>query len=178
MARCAGYCRVARYRFESYLDQMGIDLEGRILDVACGPVSLACLYDDVWGHDHSPSFVEDLAERGVPARLADITELDYPSGSFSYVVSFNPPMKPFRRRGDVRVEVRRFVEEMLRISRKMVIIRSGPMMDHLPPECDHLVERRGRNYVVYRAGDGGSNSSGGTNFPLCEPSQLAFGCRS
>jgi len=33
---CAGYCRLARYRFESYLDQMGIDLEERILDFACG----------------------------------------------------------------------------------------------------------------------------------------------
>ena len=88
MARCAGYCRLARYRFERYLDQMGIDLEGSILDVACGPVSLACLYDDVCGHDNSPAFVEDLAEREVPARLADITELDYPSRSFCYAFGF------------------------------------------------------------------------------------------
>jgi SAM-dependent methyltransferase len=173
LVRCAGYCRLARYRFESYLDQMGIDLEGSILDVACGPVSLACLYDDVYGHDHSPSFVEDLAERGVPARLADITELDYPSRSFCYVVSFNPPMKPFRRRGDIRAEIRRFVEEMLRIARTGVIIRSGPMMDFLPPECDHLVERRGRNYVVYRAEDCGSSSTPA----FCEPHHLACGCR-
>ena len=178
MVRCDGYCRLARYRFESYLDQMGIDLEGRILDVACGPVSLACLYDEVWGHDNSPAFVEHLVERGVPARLADITELDYPSGSFSYVVSFNPPMKPFRGRGDTRAGVRRFVEEMLRIARERVIIRSGPMMDHLPPECDHLVERRGRNYVIYRAGEDCSSSRGGSSFPLCEPSDLACGCRS
>ncbi len=173
MVRCAGYCRLARYRFESYLDQMGIDLEGRILDVACGPVSLACLYDDVCGHDHSPSFVQHLAERGVPARLADITELDYPSGSFSYVVSFNPPMKPFRRRGEARSEVKRFVEAMLRIARKKVIIRSSPMMGYLPPEFDHLVERRGRNYVVYRAGDGGSSPLSA----LSEPSNLASGTR-
>lgn len=173
MVRCAGYCRLARYRFESYLDQMGIDLEGSILDVACGPVSLACLYDDVCGHDHSPSFVEHLAEQGIPARLADITELDYRSGSFCYVVSFNPPMKPFRRRGDTRAEVKRFVEEMLRIARKRVIIRSGPMMDFLPPECDHLVERRGANYVVYRAEDGRSGSLSA----LSEPSKIACVCR-
>jgi SAM-dependent methyltransferase len=171
---CAGYCRRARYRFESYLDQMGIDLDGSVLDVACGPVSLACLYDDVYGHDHSPSFVEHLAERGVPARLADITELDYPSRSFSYVVSFNPPLKPFRRRGDVRAEIRRFVEEMLRIARKKVIIRSGPMMNYLPPEYDHLVECRGSNYIVYRAEGCGS----GPASALSDPSNLAFGCRS
>ncbi|KQC16051.1 MAG: hypothetical protein APR56_10270 [Methanosaeta sp. SDB] len=174
MVHCAGYCRLARYRFESYLDQMGIDLEGSILDVACGPVSLACLYDDVCGHDNSPAFIEHLVERGIPARLADITELDYPSESFSYVVSLNPPMKPFRRRGDIRAEIRRFVEEMLRIARKGVIIRSGPMMDYLPPQCDHLVERRGKNYVVYRAGGGGSAPLS----RLTEPPTLASGCRS
>jgi len=174
LVHCAGYCRLARYRFESYLDQMGIDLEGSILDVACGPVSLACLYDDVCGHDNSPAFIEHLVERGIPARLADITELDYPSESFSYVVSLNPPMKPFRRRGDIRAEIRRFVEEMLRIARKGVIIRSGPMMDYLPPQCDHLVERRGKNYVVYRAGGGGSAPLS----RLTEPPTLASGCRS
>ncbi len=174
MVTCVRYCSTARDKFEGYLDQMGIDLEGRILDVACGPVSLACLYDDVCGHDNSPTFVEHLVERGIPARLADITELDYPSESFSYVVSLNPPMKPFRSRGDVRAGVRRFVEEMLRIARERVIIRSGPMMELLPPEWDHLVERRGRNYVVYRAGDGGS----GPLSPLYEPPNLASGCRS
>ena len=174
MVTCIRYCSVARDKFEGYLDQMGIDLEGRILDVACGPVSLACLYDDVCGHDNSPAFVEHLAERGVPARLADITKLDYPSRSFSYVVSLNPPMKPFRRRGDVRAGVRRFVEEMLWIARERVIIRSVPMMDFLPPEWDHLVERRGRNYVVYRADGCGS----APRSPLSGPSNLAGGWRS
>ncbi len=174
MVTCVRYCSTARDKFEGYLDQMGIDLEGRILDVACGPVSLACLYDDVCGHDNSPAFVEHLVERGIPARLADITELDYPSESFSYVVSLNPPMKPFRSRGDIRAGVRRFVEEMLRIARERVIIRSGPMMELLPPEWDHLVERRGKNYVVYRAGGSGS----GPLSPLSEPPNLASGCRS
>lgn len=61
--------------------------------------------------------------------------------TFEYVVSFNPPMKPFRRGGDVRAEVRRFVEEMLRIASKRVIIRSGPPVDFLPPECDDPAER-------------------------------------
>lgn len=171
MVTCIRYCSVARDKFEGYLDQMGIDLEGRILDVACGPVSLACLYDDVCGHDNSPAFVERLVERGIPARLADITDLDYPPGSFSYVVSLNPPMKPFRSRGDARAGVRRFVEEMLRIARKRVIIRSGPMMDFLTPECDPLVERRGRNYVVYRAENYGPSSVSS----ICEP-YLASRC--
>lgn len=142
---------MARYKFESYLDQIGIDLEGSILDVACGPVSLASLYDDVYGHDNSPAFIGRLAEQGVSARLADITQLDYPPNSFRYVVTFNPPMRPFRRRGAVRAGIKRFVEEMLHIAQEKVIIRSGPMMPYLPSEYDSLVERRGENYVVYLA---------------------------
>ncbi len=157
--RCIGlicratYCHVARYKFEIYLDQIGIDLEGSILDVACGPVSLASLYDGVHGHDNSPAFIRRLAEQGVSARLADITQLDYPPNSFRYVVTFNPPMRPFRQRGAVRAGIKRFVEEMLHIAQEKVVIRSGPMMPHLPPEYDTLVERRGENYVVYRAGN-------------------------
>jgi len=47
-------------------------------------------------------------------------------------------------------------------------------MDDLPPQCDHLVERRGKNYVVYRAGGGGSAPLS----RLTEPPTLASGCRS
>jgi hypothetical protein len=81
-------------------------------------------------------------------------------------------MKPFRRRGDICVEIKRFVGDMLQIARKKVIIRSGPIMPYLPPEYDHLVERCGRNYVVYRAENCRSNSA------LCESSTLAPGCKS
>lgn|GEM_PF-852961 len=149
--RCGnGYCHVAESKFKSYLEQIGVDLCGSILDVACGPVSLACLYDDVHGHDNSPIFINQLAERGVSARLADITELDYPPNSFSYVVSFNPPMKPFKRI-NFCAGIKKFVEDMLCIAREKVIVRSGPLMPHLPPEYDRFIERRGKCHVVYGA---------------------------
>jgi len=41
-------------RFQNYLKQMGIDLEGSILEIACGPISLGCIYENVHGHDNSP----------------------------------------------------------------------------------------------------------------------------
>ena len=35
---------------KNYLEQMGIDLEGSILDIASGPFSLGCICNDVHGH--------------------------------------------------------------------------------------------------------------------------------
>ncbi len=138
-------------RFRKYLEQIGVDLDGSILDIACGPVSLGCIYDNVHGHDNSPKIVHYLRERGISARQADITQLDYPSKSFRYVVTFNPPMKPFRREGDFHSGIKRFVEDMLRIAQKRVIIRSGLIMAFLPFEYNHIIEKKGRNFVVYKA---------------------------
>ncbi|NPV63367.1 MAG: class I SAM-dependent methyltransferase [Methanotrichaceae archaeon] len=141
----------AECRFRNYLKDMRIELEGSILDIACGPFSLGCIYDDVHGHDNSPGFVRCLKERGISASLADISQLDYPTKSFRYVVTFNPPLRPFRERGDLRSGIKGFLDEMLRIAQDRVIIRSGPIMSLLPSEYESLIEQKGANYVIYRA---------------------------
>lgn len=151
MMVCSGCRWAAELRFRNYLEQMGIDLEGSILDIACGPYSLGCIYDNVHGHDNSPKIIRCLEEGGIPACLADISRLDYPPKSFRYVVTFNPPLRPFRERGDIRSGIKRFLEDMLRIARDKVIIRSGPIMPFLPDEYDSLIDRRGENFAIYRA---------------------------
>lgn len=151
MMVCSGCRWAAELRFKNYLEQMGIDLEGSILDIASGPFSLGCICNDVHGHDNCPGFVRCLEEMGIPASLADISRLDYPSKSFRYVVTFNPPLRPFRQRGDARSGIKRFLEDMLRIAQERVIIRSSPIMSLLPVEYDSLIDRRGENYAIYRA---------------------------
>lgn len=150
LALCS-HCSRAELRFRKYIEEIGIDLDGSILDIACGPVSLGCIYDNVYGHDNSPKIVRYLREKGISACQADITQLDYPPKSFRYVVTFNPPMKPFCRKSDFRSGIKRFVEDMLRIAEERVIIRSGPAMSFLPSEYDHLVEKKGVSFVVYNA---------------------------
>ena len=151
MELCPNCEWAAELRFRNYLNHMGIDLEGSILDIACGPVSLGCIYENVHGHDNSPRIVRCLAEKGIPASLSDISRLDYPSKSFRYVVTFNPPMRPFRERGDTCGGIKKFLEDMLRIAQDKVIIRSGPIMPFLPAEYDRLIERKGENFAIYRA---------------------------
>ena len=151
MELCPNCEWTAELRFRNYLNHMGIDLEGSILDIACGPISLGCIYENVHGHDNSPRIIRCLANKGISASLSDISCLDYPSKSFRYVVTFNPPMRPFRERGDPYFGIRRFLEDMLRIAQDKVIIRSGPIMPFLPAEYDGLIERKGANFAIYRA---------------------------
>lgn len=145
-------CRLAtEIRFRNYLEQMEIDLEGSILDVACGPYSLGCIYDNVHGHDNSPKIIRCLEERGIPACLADISRLDYPPKSFRYVVTFNPPLRPFRESGEIRSGIKRFLEDMLRIARERVIIRSWTIIPLLPAEYNSLIDKKGEKFAIYRA---------------------------
>jgi len=46
----------AEFRFRNYLKYMAFELEGCILDIACGPYLLGCIYDNVHGHDDTESF--------------------------------------------------------------------------------------------------------------------------
>lgn len=151
MMVCSGCKWSAELRFRNYLEQMDIDLDGSILDVACGPYSLGCIYDNVHGHDNSPKSIRSLKEMGIPACLADISELDYPPKSFHYVVTFNPPLRPFRERGNARSGIRRFLEDMLRIAQERVIIRSRTIIPLLPEEYDSLIDKKGDNFAIYRA---------------------------
>ena len=151
MMDCSDCKWAAELRFRNYLVQMGIDLDGRILDVACGPFSLGCIYDNVHGHDNSPKIIRCLEERGIPACLADISRLDYPPKSFRYVVTFNPPLRPFRQRGNARSGIKRFLEDMLGIAQERVIIRSSTVIPLLPAEYDSLIDRSGENFAIYRA---------------------------
>jgi SAM-dependent methyltransferase len=59
----------------------------RVLDVACGDGRLASLYaaPEVVCVDASPAAVEQAAERGLDAQLADARELPFPDGSFDVV---------------------------------------------------------------------------------------------
>jgi SAM-dependent methyltransferase len=59
----------------------------RVLDVACGDGRLASLYaaPEVVCVDASPAAVEQAADRGLDAQLADARELPFPDGSFDVV---------------------------------------------------------------------------------------------
>lgn len=141
--------------------ESGIELDGSILDLASGAVSLASSYPDAVAVDNDPQKIKRLRKDGIKAILANIESLPFQGKSFDYVVSISPPLKPvvFHKDGYVSFGVdhewnKKIVDAALRIARKEVLIASHFIASN-PPHED-LVERRddgGLQWVLYRVGD-------------------------
>lgn len=153
--------RAGARRLRQLIDDAGIDLDGSVLDVACGANSLAYSHPDTVAVDNDPRKIKHLREDGIKAVLADIEDLPFEEKSFDYVVSFSPPLRPVvhDKRGYVTFGVNgdwseKLVDSALRIARKEVLIASYFIALH-PPRED-LVERRDSErfrWVLYRASD-------------------------
>lgn len=141
----------------------GIELNGSILDLACGVASLAYLYPDVVAVDYDPRKIKMLRKDGIKGVVADIERLPFERKSFDYVVSISPPHKPIRilhRDGYVRFDLdqdynRRIVDAALRIARKKVLIASRPIA--FEPPHEHMIKKRstdGYHYVIYGVNSG------------------------
>ncbi|MBA7598977.1 hypothetical protein ES703_06004 [subsurface metagenome] len=147
--------------FKELIYASGIELDGSILDVASGITSLAYSYPDTVAVDNDPQKIKRLRKDGVKAILADIESLPFEEGSFDYVVSISPPLKPmvFHKDGYVSFGVdqewnKKIVDAALRIARKQVLIASYFIALH--PPHDDLIEKKGSDglhWVLYKAPD-------------------------
>lgn len=159
-----------RRRRLRYLNEViyasGIELNGSILDLACGVASLAYLYPDVVAVDDDPQKIKVLRKDRIKGVVADIERLPFEGKSFDYVVSISPPQKAIEilqrdeRDGYVRFHPNqdyngRIVDAALRIAREKVLIASHYIF--LQPPYEHLIEKRDTvsgfyagYYVVYR----------------------------
>jgi len=148
--------------FDELIDASGIELNGSLLDLASGVISLAYLYPDTVAVDSDPQKIKRLRRDGIKGIVANIETLPFEEKSFDYVVSISPPQKTviLHRNGYVRFGVdqeynRRLVNAALRIARKNVLIASYYIATQ--PLYDHLIEKKDTNghyYVFYRASDG------------------------
>lgn len=143
------------------IDASGIELNGSILDLACGVASLAYLYPDVVAVDDDPQKIKVLRKDRIKGVVTDIERLPFEGKSFDYVVSISPPQRRMKilqrdeRDGYVRFDLdqdynRRIVDAALRIARKKVLIASLPIA--LEPPHEHMIEQRstdGYHYVIY-----------------------------
>ena len=145
--------------FNEVIGASGVELNGSLLDLACGTTSLAYLYPDTVAIDNDSRKTKMLRRDGIKAVIADVESLPFKNKSFDYVVSFSPPQKPVILRSDGCVHFhvdqeynRKLVDATLRIARKKVLIASYCIA--LQPPYDHLLEKRDTNgyyYVLYRA---------------------------
>ena len=157
--------RASSRRFKRFIDDAGVDLDGSVLDLACGTNSLAYSHEDTVAVDNDPRKIKRLREDGIKAVLAGVEDLPFEEKSFDYVVSFSPPLQAVvhDKRGYVTFGVnqewcKKIVDAALRIARREVLIASYFVALHPPRE--ELVERRDSEryqWVLYRAGDSGEH---------------------
>ena len=141
-----GYEAAAPKRFKADIERYGLELNGSVLDVCSGPVSLASVYDDVVATDVDPSMVKNMREHGTRAIIADMRDLPFDPDSFDYVMSFWPPMAIYE---DKAQGVEDFIEDLFTIARDKVIIQSTPMSRYLPEQFNDYLESSDGRMIVY-----------------------------
>lgn len=126
-------------RLWNILMSRGINLDGTILELGVGSVSLGYFFRGVLSIDIDPQVINELKRDGIPGIVADIYNLPLKDKSFDHVVAINPPINQIfinTDRGDplgdgtvrfsnIRDEaICRLVEIMFRIARESVLIIS------------------------------------------------------
>jgi len=145
--------------FNELINASMMELNGSILDLASGGISLAYLYPEAVAVDNDPQKIKRLRKDRIKAILADIESLPFEEKSFDYVVSISPPQKLIilHTNGYVRFDVdqvynKKIIDAALKIARKKVLIASYHIA--LSPLYEHIIERRDTDkqyYVVYKA---------------------------
>jgi SAM-dependent methyltransferase len=157
--------RIARnsYRrlLETHLVRLGLPKGVRVLDVGCGPGSMAAAFADmgfsVHGVDGAPRMAAIAARNGIPCSVADATAaLPFADGSFDLAVA------GWVAHGIHQPARERLYREMRRVAAKAVLLH-----DYSPSERGFpllsvmgLLERLERSdYVAFRQGARGELES-------------------
>jgi len=146
--------------WKKILDDSGVILEGMVLDVCCGPVSIGALHPDTVGYDLEPIYIKELRKNGIPGVIGDFRALPFDDNSFDLVVCFGPSSSPYQegtmkieRRLDVADLVRTVTSELIRVSRGFVLISTNPdfTMNKVPEEFKDRILAQDSSHILYRA---------------------------
>ena len=153
--------------FTYIIQKSNVVLEGSVLDICSGSVSLASIHDDVVCFDLPEEIIKELRKKGIRAVMGDISEdLPFKAKSFDYVFASGIPMLPYKRtdapqeadfhkkyvpekvRNDKKY-IEGLIKETIRVTRKKVIIASLPVVEYLPKKHVEKIEKINEWLVVY-----------------------------
>lgn len=165
-----GYVKDYPKFMKKWLKEAEFKLEGLVLDVACGPVSLGCLHDNIVGFDAMEEYIKMLRENGINGVVGDIRDLPFDKNSFNHVVCSAPPIsKVYVKRKKVLLNtfegtydvvdiknqaayVEKLIGQLIKIARKKVLIISYPIVSFLRPEkYDYKIEDLQKYSIIYKA---------------------------
>ncbi|MBI4447800.1 class I SAM-dependent methyltransferase [Candidatus Woesearchaeota archaeon] len=155
---------------KKFIEEAGFNLEGSVLDVACGPASLGCLHNNVVGFDSVEEYIKILRKKSIRGIVGDIRDIPFDRKSFDQVVCVNPPItRVYEKREKVLSETfegsyhvvaiknpksyaEHLVRSLLQIARKKVLIISLPITENLRPvKYDCKIEKEGKHSIIYNA---------------------------
>ena len=148
-------------RFSYTIDKAGITLEGRVLDLCSASISIASVYDKekVVCYEFMTDMVEKLSKKGVKTVQANIRDKYFPfkNKSFDYLFCEGFPLAPYTNKdfyessaaiADKDEYVKNVIKEMIRVTKKKVIICSIPIMMHFPKKYEKRIEKWDGTYCI------------------------------
>ena len=146
-------------RFDYTLKHSGITLDGIVLDLCSGSISIACVYDPdkVVCYDYLNNIIQELRARDLNAVQADISDmrfykhrryLPFKNKAFDYLYCEGFPLSPYsslinKPMPTLRAEksyIKNTIKEIIRVTKNYAVISSSPLLELFPKEYRHRVD--------------------------------------
>lgn len=160
------HARGARNRLKKRVKASGVVLDGKVLDLCCGKVSIGSIYNPkkVVCYDYNMCHLEALDYKGICVVKGDIIDPYFPfkDNSFDYSFGSGLPSIWYRTRKEelnnsltllqekVKKQryVKRIIAEMVRVTKEDAIIHSTFFFRNFPEEFFERVKREVGNYLI------------------------------
>ena len=160
------HARGARNRLKKRVRASGVVLEGKVLDLCCGKVSIGSIYcpKEVVCYDYNMCHLEELDYKGIRVVRGDIVDPYFPFMDNSFNFSFgsglptiwyrtekeavNNSLTPLQEKVKKQRYVKRIIAEMIRVTKKDAIIHSTFFFRNFPEEYFERIKREVGNYLI------------------------------
>ncbi len=160
------HARGSRNRLRARVNNSGVELEGKILDLCCGKVSIGSFYSpkNVICYSYNMAHLKILKYKGMCVVKGDIVDPYFPfmDNSFDFSFGSGLPTIWYRTRKEEATKsltllqekikkqryVKRILSEMIRVTKKDAIIHSTFFFRNFSEEYFERVKREVGNYLI------------------------------
>lgn len=160
------HARGLRNRLKKRIRDSGVLLEGTVLDLCCGKISIGSVYcpQKVVCYDYNRGHLEALEYKGIRVVQGDIADPFFPFMDNSFDFSFgsgiptiwyrtkkeevNNSLTPLQEKVKKQRYVKRIIAEMVRVTQQDAIIHSTFFFRNFPEDYFERVRREVGNYLI------------------------------
>lgn len=137
------------------LKELEFNLDGLVLDVACGSIITALLHKDTIGYDMDPKAIKSLRNKGYKGIIGNMVDMPFEDKTFDITISFWPPLRPYNEHlisqtlDDEKGFVEKVIDEMVRVTKKRILIAQPGFVKLAPEKYESLEEFKNGTYLIY-----------------------------